>query len=41
MTEITLREDKISDYVRFTSGIFTRVFLKQTMTVRPYAIEKR
>jgi len=41
MTEIKLREGKISDCVRFTSGIFKRVFLKQTMYMRPHAIEKR
>ena len=41
MTEINLREGTMSDYVRFTSGIFMRVFLKQTMSMRPYAIEKR
>ena len=28
-------------YVRFTSSIFMRVFLKQTMSMRPYAIEKQ
>ena len=41
MTEINLREGKILDYVRFTSGIFIRVFLKQTMSsMRPYANRK-
>ena len=28
-----------NDYVRFTSSIFMRVFLKQTMSMRPYAIK--
>lgn len=41
MTEIKLKGGKISDCVRFTSGIFKRVFLKQTMSMRPHAIEKR
>ena len=41
MTEIQLREGKIRNCVRFTSGIFKRLFLKQTMSMSPHSIEKR